>query len=84
MITLINGNKYRTSLRDPITKEGYILDADGKTFIQQYLPCKYRHLETCSTCPKTKKSKKYNSCTLKKIKGHLTCVGCSERKQAVG
>ena len=77
MLSLANGNKYRDSAVDPMELEGYTLLPDNKTFQQNFLPCKYRKMKGCGTCPK---SVVRPTCELKKITTRLNCVGCLQRK----
>lgn len=81
MITLANGNKFRSSPSDPKELEGYSPDPNSPNIlVQNFLPCKHRVWKVCSTCPKTKQKNKRPTCKLKRITAALTCVGCSERE----
>ena len=81
MITLPDGNRFRTVPSDPLTLEGFTPDPEKPNLlVQDFLPCKYRKFKQCAYCPQTKQKKSRPSCTLKKITTRLTCVGCLERK----
>lgn len=79
MLTLANGNKYRDVLKDTKTLEGYTLQDDGKTFVQNFLPCGYRYNKQCAVCPKSRVSRTRPACKLLNINSHLNCVGCLKR-----
>lgn len=80
MITLPNGNLFRTVPSDPVTVEGYIADpTKPNLLIQQFLPCKHRENKICSVCPKSKVKNTRPACKLKGVTTRLTCVGCSKR-----
>ena len=78
MITLFNGDKYRTHDGDVTELKGYTLEEDEKTFTQNFLPCKYRYTRACPTCAGRP------SCRLKSIDSFLVCVDCSERDNSTG
>lgn len=80
MITRSDGTKVRDMDRDPKELEGFTLQPDGVTFIQDFLPCKFRVMKQCATCPKSKLNKIIPTCTKKRIFKFLNCVGCSLRQ----
>lgn len=80
MITIANGDKFRDKPDDPTSLPGYILDPDNPKFLrQQFLPCKFRVMRVCSTCPRTKQKNVKPACSKKNITTGLTCVGCLDR-----